>query len=97
MLLPGPSPGARAGGVRSGDSWHSNSPRIPAGAKSLVSGEMTSELWTWLAGHCLGLKVPRQAPVTQAGQFHISCLRPSRKEAEGSLGGKTGFQDRAKP
>lgn len=51
-------PGARVGGVRAGHSWHSNPPRIPAGAKSLVSGEMTSELWTWLAGHCLDLKVP---------------------------------------
>ena len=59
---------------------------------------MTSELWTWLAGHCLGLKVLRQAPVTQAGRFHILPLPQTfQKGSWGFLGGKTSFQDRAEP
>ena len=90
------APGQEASDL--GHSWHSNPPRIPAGAKSLVSGEMTSELWTWLAGHCLGLKVLRQAPVTQAGRFHILPLPQTfQKGSWGFLGGKTGFQGRAEP
>ena len=59
---------------------------------------MTSELWTWLAGHRLGLKVSGQAPVTQAGRFHILPLPQTfQKGSWGFLGGKTGFRDKAKP
>lgn len=67
-----------------GHSWHSNPPRIPAGAKSLVSGEMTSELWTWLAGHCLGQRSPGGGTCHKLESFISLPLPPDlpRKEAE---------------
>lgn len=63
-----------------GHSWHFDPPSMPAGAKSLLSGEVTSELGCVCQSHQPDLKVPLQAPVTHAGKSpSFLCVRPSRK------------------